>query len=65
MVANKDIDRIEKVNKKKKIYINFHIAGDTKTMFLEIKKHYNLLYNMEVFRVMVKKIHDNIFKKSK
>lgn len=63
MVANKDIDQTDKSNKKKKIYINFHIAGDTKTMFLAIKEHYNLLYNMEVFRVMVKKIYDEIFEK--
>ena len=63
MVANEDIDQTDKSNKKKKIYINFHIAGDTKTMFLKIKEHYNLLYNMEVFRVMVKKIYDEIFEK--
>ena len=60
MVAKVDKEFTEE--SKKKIYINFHIEGETKRMFLAIKKYYNLLYNMETFRVMVKRIHDEIFK---
>ena len=60
MVANVDKELTEE--SKKKIYINFHIEGETKRMFLDVKKYYNLLYNMETFRVMVKKVHDELFK---
>ena len=57
-----DIDKELAEESKKKIYINFHIEGETKRMFLKVKKYYNLLYNMETFRVMVKKVYDDIFK---
>ena len=46
----------------KTLFIRFNVLGDTKDMFLFIKNHYNLRYNMETFRVMVKKVYDDIQK---
>lgn len=61
MVADMDKEQTEESNGKT-LFIRFNILGDTKKMFLEIKKYYNLRYNMETFRVLVKKVHDELFK---
>jgi len=62
MVAEKDHKTTEESVNEKDIYINFHLKGKTKKMFVEIRDYFNLRYNMETFRVIVKKTHDNIFK---
>ena len=61
MVADMDKELTEESNGKT-LFIRFNITGETKKMFLDIKKYYNLRYNMETFRVLVKKVHDEIFK---
>jgi len=38
--------------------INFNVVGETREMFLKLKKKYNLKYKMEVFRLLVKKVYD-------
>ena len=63
MVVNKDMEQTDKSIKTKKMYINFHVDGETSVMFLALKKHYNLKYNMEIFRLIVKKVYDELFKK--
>lgn len=40
------------------VQINFELKGITKDMFLAIKRKYNLKYNMETFRLIVKKSFD-------
>lgn len=61
MVSKMDNKESTEVSKKEDtLFIRFNIVGDTKDMFLHIKKHYNLRYNMETFRMMVKKIYDQI-----
>ena len=47
---------------KKDLYINFVVKDNTKEMFIKLKKHYNLRYNMEMFRFAVKKLYDETFK---
>jgi hypothetical protein len=44
-------------------FIRFNMTGDTRDMFLEIKEYLNLRYNMEVFRYLVKRTHDDLIKK--
>jgi hypothetical protein len=52
-----------KDNNAETIFIRFNITGDTREMFLALKKLWNLRYNMETFRFMVKKCHDIEFGK--
>jgi len=47
---------------KKDLYINFVVKDDTKEMFIKLKKYYNLRYNMEMFRFIVKKVYSDTFK---
>lgn len=57
MVA--DIDK----KLKKDLYISFVVKdNDTKKMFLKLKEEFNLTYNMELFRFLVKKLYDETFK---
>jgi len=62
MVAEKDHKTTEESPNGKDIYINFHLKGKTKKMFIDIRDYFNLRYNMETFRVIVKKTYDEIFK---
>lgn len=50
----------EEVESGDTLYIRFNIIGDTKDMFLYIKKTINLRYNMEVFRYLVKHYYDEL-----
>lgn len=44
----------------KTLFIRFDIIEETKQMFLYIKKYYNLRANIEAFRLIVKKVYDEI-----
>ena len=45
------------------IQIKMTIKGNTKEMFEKLKEFYNLGYNSEVIRFIIKKVHDFEFNK--
>ena len=48
---------------KKDLYIHFVVKdNETKEMFSKLKEYFNLRYNMELFRFIVKKLYDETFK---
>ena len=61
MVAEKDQKTTKMSKYDKDVYINFHLEGETKVMFIDIKDFYNLRYNMEIFRLIVKNEHKKLF----
>ena len=46
------------------LQIKMVIKGKTKEMFEELKKFYNLGYNAEVMRVLIKRDYDRMVKKT-
>lgn len=63
MVAENNSKTTEESKYNKDVYINFHLKGKTKRMFIDLKEYYNTTYNMELFNIIVKKHFDEIFKK--
>lgn len=45
------------------IKIRIDLKGETKKMFEELKKKYNIMHNTEVIRTIIKIAYDHEFKK--
>ena len=50
--------RESKQDSTEQLTIKMTLTGDNKEMFEDIKKRYNLKYNIEVFRLILKRVHD-------
>ena len=53
---NKDLEELQ---------VKFVMKGKTMNMFTELKDFYNLGYNVEVIRFVIKKVYDEVIKSSK
>ena len=47
------------------LQVKFVMKGKTMNMFIELKDFYNLGYNVEVIRFVIKKVYDEVIKSSK
>lgn len=47
------------------LQVKFVMKGKTMNMFTELKDFYNLGYNVEVIRFVIKKVYDEVIKSQK
>ena len=47
------------------LQVKFVMKGKTMNMFTELKDFYNLGYNVEVIRFVIKKVYDEVIKSTK